>query len=49
MMVAGHLPAWFRSQTGGTGVIIRTKGRAGSPEYAAVKLAIGFPREYCKV
>jgi tRNA1(Val) A37 N6-methylase TrmN6 len=44
MMLAGHLPAWFRSQTWvEPALIIRRKDGQVHPEYAAVKLAIGFP------
>jgi len=44
MMVAEHLPAWFRNQTWvEPALIIRRKDGQVHPEYAAVKLAIGFP------
>jgi len=44
MMVAEHLPAWFRGQTWvEPALIIRRKDGQIHPEYAAVKLAIGFP------
>jgi len=44
MMVAEHLPGWFRDQTWvEPALIIRRKDGQVHPEYAAVKLAIGFP------
>lgn len=44
MCVAEHLPAGFRNQTWNEPtLIIRRKDGSVHPEYAAVKLAIGFP------
>lgn len=44
MMRAKDLPDWFRGQTWQEPpLVIRTRAGAVHPEYAAVKLAIGFP------
>ncbi len=44
MSLAEHLPEWFRAQTWTEPeLIIRRKDGQVHPEYAAVKLAIGFP------
>jgi tRNA1Val (adenine37-N6)-methyltransferase len=44
MMRSEHLPAWFRQQTWvEPELIIRRKDGKVHPEYAALKLAIGFP------